>query len=126
MSDGIDLRILKSARDRIADKSNWCQGSLARNIYGRSTEDVTSAYSETFCAIGSIARSAYELAKAEGRALDHKEAVDIALCIGNKMAPEYDDNGFRKVIVTNDGEGHKPTVALFDAAIAREEAAQKE
>lgn len=111
----IDLRILKRARAKIADGKNWRRNALAYDDSGRTTS-VVSSDAVSFCALGSIARAAYELAQESERILPENEVHEIMRCIKRKIP------GGESIVRINDGpQGLPGVLKIFDRAIAQQE-----
>lgn len=102
------LRTLREARARIADERNWTKYTL---------EDVGPDGQRRFCALGALLGGARSASSAAGRAMRATPALARALpslyrrSAGANAIPRY-----------NNTHTHKDVLALFDRAIAMEEA----
>ena len=110
-------QLLVDARDRISDPANWTQQTMARNEHNSPCSPL-SDYAVSFCAIGSLLRSAANLNPTldpddlpECQSLRNarsllKHATD--LCYSDKLPT---------ISGVNDTFGHKAVLRLFDIAI---------
>jgi len=101
------LEILKQARGLISSPENWTQGQWERRLEGR----------VSYCAIGAVQR-----------ALGHDSQLGIPHPMANViveecLAPVIGKTSRMAVASYNDSHPHECVLAMFDAAIEREEAA---
>ncbi len=102
------LDILKAARARIADPKRWTQGAAGRDRRGYRTEGRGMRRAVQWCALGAVDAEA----AGDGGMYDNAwDALDAA-------------SPFRcGALLVNDELGHEATIAMFDRAIAKLEAA---
>jgi hypothetical protein len=103
--------ILISARAKIEDPKNWCQGTLARDFTGSSVSE-TSLTACQWCAIGAI----YSQPK-------HSVEIDHLLRSAQRLLSEAADLvvGTYSVILANDYGGlgqHGIVLSIYDRAIS--------
>ncbi len=105
MSKPLTRPILERARALIADKNQWCRGSLVKDAHGRQVDpwDTTAVRR---CAYGALIAAALELVA------DVNQARDLA----DAIAKEF--HGTSWLITTNDIGGHRAVLALFDFVLA--------
>jgi len=101
------LELLKQARGLISSPENWTQGRWERRLEGR----------VSYCAIGAVQH-----------ALGHDNQLDIphpmaSVIVEECLAPVIGKDSRAAVASYNDSQPHECVLAMFDAAIEREEAA---
>jgi hypothetical protein len=97
------LEVLKAAREKIADPAHWTKGEIARDKFGMDSMS-KSPDACAWCAMGAIWNVSPNV---EVRA-EAFNALDVQTYLG---VPEF-----------NDSHTHPEVLALFDKAIAAEEA----
>lgn len=103
------IKILREARNIIADKKNWTKGAFARDANGRKVPE-TSSYATCFCSIGAV-RKARETLKIK---YDMGGVPYIEL--NKTIDPEYKH---LSVATFNDSHSHHEVLWMFDATIQR-------
>lgn len=112
MAKNLDYRIIKDARDLIADRDCWTQGDAARDAEGRPVITI-SPKAVSFCALGAIFRSAYNLTG--------KHAAANKLFQRLTQEPE-----FCMIVALNETRHkntHERVLARFDAYLERVDSA---
>lgn len=107
------LDILKKGRELIADPARWTQGAFARNKWDDRC-DPSSNYAKCFCCAGALIAVS---------GLNEIEAFESGALAALEVAAGK--NGKRADLASyNDSHSHDLIVALWDRAIAAEEAKQ--
>lgn len=110
-------QLLREARDLIADRLHWTRGTYARNIDGKPV-NAHDPEACRFCAVGAVQRV---FALRELSIYDTDGGSPYALACGALAEAVLGGGG--SITAYNDQGGHEATLALFDCAIARLEAA---
>lgn len=104
------VELLKAARAKIEKPENWTQGAFAKNAEGHNTflghDDYVNV--TCWCAWGAVEEAAGSGVRYSGDAM---QALHCALPEGTEWVPDF-----------NDSHTHEEVLALFDRAIASEEA----
>ena len=102
--------ILRAARDKISDPSRWTTRDYAKNKWGEPTSghDPDAVCWCAYGAVMSVSNSFHARCNAE-------ETLELAA--------KAIDPGFNCVADFNDTLGHEAVIEMFDAAIAKSEAA---
>ncbi len=99
--------ILIAARELIADKSRWTQGTLARNVEGNPEHCVQGKTAVCFCAAGAVMHCA--TGEDEEEWIGAWSALDAAA---------FSLYGGRDVAGVNDKLGHEAVLKVYDHAIS--------
>jgi hypothetical protein len=108
MTTTVQKQVLLDARALIADPARWTRSYLARNAAGHPVHWCDPS-ATTWCAMGAIYRSAYELVGCK------KEATRIGKEVARRLAPIW---FCRSLMTLNDARGHAVVLARFDRALA--------
>ena len=106
------VEMLRDARDRIKDRSRWCQGASALDINGESVSP-ESDRARQWCAHGSLVRTAAKTGYAndfDGEAVDASRILDF-------VAKEYDSDREDDITSINDIYGHRAVIDSYNRAI---------
>ena len=112
-------QVLKGARDIIADPKRWTKHAFARDAHGRATSGgVYDDNATSFCAIGAIYRSAFNLT---GQQPVYQTGDNVARQAVRLVTPagRHDDY----LIHMNDMAGRDAVLAIFDARLEKINAA---
>lgn len=105
MAKTLDRQIIPRARALIADKRNWCWGTLAIDSKGLGVCP-TEKTAERRCAYGALIAAAYEITG------DSVTAHRLAALSSHQF------NGLAALFAANDEGGHDAVMAFFDEVIA--------
>jgi len=110
MAQLIDVDLLETARDVIADPRHWTKGAIARNEHER-TVDPNCDDAQCWCALGAIAKATPEDYEAECRLITR---------VQNALWGMYEEWIGRPLADFNDAAGvaHGAVICVFDRAIA--------
>jgi hypothetical protein len=111
MARTLQQQIIVRALELISDDSKWTGGTNARDACGRPCR-VEASEAVRFCAVGALARAAFELTgQLDSFAL--LDQIETAVLAANGL------NGLERESIPwiNDQEGREPIVAVFQKAL---------
>jgi len=109
MAKTLQQQIIVRALELISDDSKWTEGTDARDARRRPCR-VEAPEAVRFCAVGALARAAFELT---GGSFALGDQIETAVLAANGL------NGLERESLSwiNDQEGHERIVAMFQKAL---------
>jgi hypothetical protein len=109
MSETFLTRIIREARNLIADPDGWIEGQLAMTATGENC-DPWDPEAARFCAYGALIKAAYGISNDSDTAMQFAQSATVAM-----FGPGGSDPG--QLYEVNDDEGREAVLQLFDETL---------